>query len=112
MLKQLLQSLENNKPLEDILRERLSLKDKDILLLQKENLFYLTDFNSHLPVYVNHLKIFHQILPILIKHQAIVPGAAKYHLVLFQNPIPYALNQTLITKQVYIISNQGLYSII
>jgi hypothetical protein len=37
MLKQLLQSLENNKPLEDILRERLSLKDKDILLLQKEN---------------------------------------------------------------------------
>ena len=37
MLKKLVQSLENNKPLENILRQRLSLKDQDIDLLKMEN---------------------------------------------------------------------------
>jgi len=37
MLKKLVQSLENNKPIEDILRLRLAVKDQDIDLLEKEN---------------------------------------------------------------------------
>ena len=37
MLNQLVQALENNRPLEEILRRRLLLKDKDIQLLHQEN---------------------------------------------------------------------------
>ena len=37
MLKKLVESFENNKEIEEILRERLSLKDKDIALLKREN---------------------------------------------------------------------------
>ena len=37
MLKQLVESFENNNEIEEILRERLSLKDKDIALLKREN---------------------------------------------------------------------------
>jgi hypothetical protein len=57
MLKQLVQALQNNEPLEEILRERLSLRDKvislqnkDLSLLQKENTILSTRLKLSLDV--------------------------------------------------------------